>query len=153
MSETALSPRSLFDDDDLGSITSFEDAARTLADAGVAAESFDSYGNGFKVVAKDTLEGIDMILIEWRFNPGSFRDEDGNLRDFVSVMAVTKHNEKVIFNDGGAGVCRQLLDVTNKRLDRGHKHPQAGLVVAGGLVASHYERDNGDPATTWYLAE
>lgn len=152
----------LIDDAALASIGSFRDAAALLDRMGVEAESASDYGTGFKVVDKATLVGQPFLIIEWRFNDGDFGG-----RQFVSVAAVTKDDRKVIFNDGGTGVCKQLATVTQQRRDRGHRNPQAGLLVESGLTATSYwfNEDTGEtssqaqsgkgwgPATTYYLAD
>ena len=160
---SALSIRnepSLFDDATLASITSWKEAGALLDRMEVAPESASDYGTGFKVVDKATLVGVPFLILEWRFSQGDFGP-------FVSVSAVTKHDDKVIFNDGSSGVRQQLQTVTDQRRERGHAHPQAGLVCEEGLTKTSYfanaktgETSNtpqtGDgwgPASTYYIAD
>lgn len=154
--------RTLFDDDVLAGITSYKDAAAALDKAGVTAESASDYGTGFKVVDKATLVGVPFLAIEWRFNEGDYGDEG-----FVSVQAITKNDDKVIFNDGSTGVCAQLRLVTRQRRDKKHPAPQAGLICAEGLTKTTYyfNEDTGEtsskardgkawkPASTYYIAD
>jgi len=121
-----------FNDDQLAAIDSFAAALATLDTLGIKGESIADYGTGFRVVDKKDLVGVPMVLLQWRFNEGDF---DG---DFVSVEAVTKHGEKVIFNDGSTGICRELHGVTNTRAAAKHPTPQAGLLCEGGLMATNY---------------
>lgn len=169
--ETDVAPRdasslanaapTLFGDAQLAAIGSFEDAARLLSDNNVAAEFASDYGTGFKVVDKATLIDKPFLILEWRFNAGDFGS------DFVSVAAVTKSNDKVIFNDGSTGVRKQLETVTAQRLAKGHAHPQAGLLCENGLTKTSYyfnsktgetssapqTGDGWGPASTYYIAD
>jgi len=159
MTSTDISQRSTFTDETLAAIQSFEDAMRLARDNGIPSESMADYGTGFKVVDKESLVGTDFLILEWRFNEGDYEG------DFVSVTAVTKHNEKVIFNDGSTGVCAQLNMVTAQRKEKKHPTPQAFLGVPGGLTVSQYWRNTEtgeisrkpqgkgwEPAKTYYLA-
>jgi len=150
----------LFDDEALTNIVGWNDAAILLDSVGVPAESMADYGTGFAVVDKSRLIGVDLLLLQWRFNEGDYE------KGFVSVEAVTRTNEKVIFNDGSTGIRDQLQTVTAQRLAAGHPHPQAGLTVPGGLTKSayFYNEDTGErstkaregkgwiPASSYYLA-
>jgi hypothetical protein len=159
MSSTTVTANNpiVLNDQQLAEIDSYAAALALLKSSGVAVETMADYGTGFKVVEKATLIGIDMLILSWRFNDGSY---DGG---FVSVEAITKHDEKVIFNDGSSGIRDQLAMVTAQKLDQGHKHPQAGLLVVGGLTKSSYFRNKAgdiskvggpgfEPAETFYLA-
>jgi len=144
----------IFTDNILATMTDFDSVKAIFESANVAVESFDDYGTGFKVVKKDALIGIPMILVEWRFSVGDY----GN---FVSVAAVTKHGDKVIFNDGSTGIRAQLEMVTEQRNEKQHPTPQAGLLVNEGLTRSDYTTDipnaKGElvptSASTYYLAQ
>jgi hypothetical protein len=156
--------RSLFSDDELGAISTFEDAARLLVEHGVSVESYSDYGTGFALVPdkdKGTLVGVGFIVLRWRFN------DEGDFGTFVSAEIVTAHNEKYVLNDGSTGICAQLQAVTDKRIADGHPQPWAGLVVKDGLRRSDYffNSKTGDkankpgehpkdwaPASTYYLA-
>ena len=154
--DTVTIPQPKFDDATLRDIGSFQDALALLALNEIDAESIEEYGTGFTVLKtadKARLVGVPLILIEWTFNKSSYGEAP-----FVSLMAVTKSSEKVIINDGSTGIAKQLLDITNERVSRGHRHPQMGLAVPNGLSVSEYKWvDPSDgkekPATTFYLAE
>lgn len=148
-------------DADLTSITDYASAALLLDTLGIPAEDAADYGTGFSVIDKSKLLGVPLLILQWRFNEG---DYDG---DFVSVEAVTKHGDKVVFNDGSSGIRAQLQTVTVQRIAKGHPAPQAGLRVVGGLTKTDYffnadtkESRNkvpaGEkgwaPASTYYLA-
>ena len=145
----------IFTDDILATMTDFDSVKAIFESAQVKIESFDEYGTGFKVVEKDSLIGVEMILVEWRFTVGDFGE-------FVSVAAITKHGDKVIFNDGSTGIRQQLQMVTAQRNEKQHPTPQAGLHIEGGLTRSDYKVDLPDrktgelvstPASTYYLAQ
>jgi hypothetical protein len=57
---------------------------------------------------------------------------DGDFGEFASIAAVTKNNDKYIFNDGSTGIKEQLLD-----LARTHQR-FGGFMVHGGLNESTY---------------
>ena len=120
-------------DEALAGITSYEDAVRAINEAGGKIESAADYGNGFAVVEKETLIGIPLLLIEWRFN-------EGDNGDFVSVEALTKNGEKVVFNDGSTGLRDQLHLITTRREEAGVASPQMGLLCPTGLTAKTYKR-------------
>lgn len=145
----------------LAKITSFEDAMAALNSAGIVVESSDEYGNGFQVVDKDLLVGVNFVILEWRFNEGSFGD-----RQFVSASCVTEDNRKVVINDGSSGVAAQLARITDSRRERKIANSQSGLVVKGGLIKSEYyyreetkeisrnpEGKGWTRAATYYLSE
>lgn len=150
----------LFSDDALADITSYNDAAALLDSANIPPETMAAYGTGFAVVDKSKLIGVGLLILQWRFNDGDYEG------DFVSVEAVTATNEKVIFNDGSTGIRAQLHNVTARRQTVGHPHPQAGLIVPGGLTKTTYyynsvtgetsgkarEGKDWTPASTFYLA-
>ena len=150
-----LNAPTVFTDNILATMTDFNSAVEIFQTAGVSVESFDDYGTGFKVTEKERLIGVPMVLVEWRFNAGKYGE------NFVSVAAVTKHGDKVIFNDGSTGIRAQLEMVTEQRIGKSHPTPQAGLLVENGLTRSDYEVDlpnaKGEivptPASTFYLAQ
>jgi hypothetical protein len=142
----------VFTDSILAKITSFDDAKGMLDSTGIVLESMSDYGTGFSIMEKSKLVGVPFLILEWRFN-----NSDLNEGGFVSVAAVTKHDDKVIFNDGSTGILAQLRMVTEQRTERKHPTPQAGLIVADGLTRSDYSYtdDKGKtiPASTYYLSE
>lgn len=143
--------------DALSEITDFASAIQMLNDTGVVAESISDYGTGFTVVDKNRLVDVPFIIVEWRFNEGDYKDENGENMHFASAAVVTKNGDKWIINDGGTGVCEQLRSVTRKRVEKKHPTPQNGLMVPAGLVRSDYEFADAkgvmQPGTTFYLSE
>jgi hypothetical protein len=45
----------------------------------------------------------------------TFRESDNNNTGWVSVEAITKENQRVVFNDSGTGVFLQLVDLAERR--------------------------------------
>ncbi len=84
-----------------------------------------------------------------RIRPGDFG------KDYAVVVAVAKDGRKVMFSDGGAGIPKQLADVSDRRIERGSATPYHGLKLARGLRRSDYEytdeKGNTSAATTFYL--
>lgn len=166
MTSTELSTqRATFNDADLGAIKSFEDAASLLRgyaeSVGVNVESADDYGTGFRVVEnKDSLVGVEMIFLDWRFT-------DGDFGQFVSIEAVTKAGDKFIINDGSTGLYQQMVNITAQRAAAGRPDTQTGLYVPHGLTKTDYffnedtketasrKPENGGkawkPASTYYV--
>lgn len=136
---------SVFDEDALRSLSSFDDALK-LAERvhGQVENVADVLGDGFTLVNdKADLEGLAMILLEWTFRQGDYD------RPYVSVRAVARLKNgqpwKVIFNDGGSGIAEQLAKHTKKTGKTG------GLVVPKGLNRSEYDNEFGH-GITYYLA-
>ena len=144
-SQTGLS----FTDQQLGQITSIDDALSALADAGLGVSGIEDFGSGFVLTDKDQLKGAEMLLLQWRFSEGDFGP-------FVSVAALTRDGRRVIFNDGSTGIYKQLRTVTLTRLKNGETNMQAGLTATNGLKESTYtyedEKGVKRPASTYYLS-
>ena len=143
---------SFFRDSDLAAIDSFQSVLDSFKSLGLMPESMSDYGTGFEICKnKDRLVDTDLVIVEWRFN----HSEVGTEGVFVSAAVVTKNGEKWILNDGGTGIYQQLRLVTDQRNKAGHPHPQAALMVRGGLTKSEYtyedEKGKRTPATTYYL--
>ena len=138
-----------FNEEQLGQITSIEDAFAALAGAGIGVSGIESFGSGFVLTDKDQLQGAEMLLLQWRFS-------DGDFGPFVSVIALTRDGRRVIFNDGSTGVYQQLRTVTRTRMSNGEANMQAGLTATNGLKKStyNYQDDQGvmRPASTYYLS-
>lgn len=157
---TDIATRSITDAD-LAGITSYEDAARLLDSLGATPVSVEDYGNGFKVVEKDTLIGVGFVIIQAHFRDGEFGD------GFVSLECVTKNNDKVVINDGSTGIFAQCQMIIAQRTEKGDPTPDMGIIVPNGLTKSAYYRnkDTGEtktikpadgkgwePANTFYLS-
>lgn len=143
----------LFDDAMLAEVTDLNSALAALEAGGIATESISDYGNGFVLLPnKDQLVGKPFLIIQWRFNDGDYAQK------FVSAAVVTENGDKFILNDGGSGICAQLVRVTKTRLAKGQKQTaQSALICRNGLTRSDYTyvNDKGEktPAVTYYLAE
>lgn len=141
MEVTALDARRI----NLADVKTLDDAIALwqgqLVDAG-------ALGDGFQLLrgrdGKMPLVGQTMLLADWRF----IQDEQSG-RVFVTVAAVLSDGRRFRFNDGGTGVCQQLLDFTQRTGQRG------GLFVPHGLHRSEYDTEdaNGNPISgiTYYL--
>lgn len=143
---------SFYRDADLAAIDSFQSVLDSFNSLGLTPESMSDYGTGFEICKnKDRLVDTDLVIVEWRFNVS----EVGSEGAFVSAAVVTRNGEKWILNDGGTGIYQQLRLVTDQRNRAGHAHPQAALLVKGGLTKSEYmyqdEKGKQIPASTYYL--
>lgn len=110
-------------------------------------------GEGVKTVAqvtgkpslvdKDKLIGVPFIVIDFTTRVGSYRRDDGELGDYISVTIKTKDNDLLVFNDGGTGIAGQLASVDLEK--------DLPLYCPQGLRKSEYTNSYG-PALTYYLA-
>ena len=134
-----LEAPSLYSEDEIKGLTSFGDAVALANEKGGITDGKD-LGIGLEVVEKEQLVGVEMILLEWRFNTGDFGP-------FVSVTAMTKDNRKLVFNDGSTGIYAQLTEIT----DEAGKH--GNIYLRKGLRKSNYDNPQGEgKSTTYYLA-
>lgn len=130
LSNTELTTKRQFSDDQLRNITSIEDALALAADAyggTISAEELE-IGNGFKLLGddKDRLVGMPFLLLAYTFNEGDFGE-------FASCLLITDRGDKVIMNDGSSGIYEQLLDIM-KTTDR-----MGGIHFPRGLRKSTYD--------------
>lgn len=164
-------------DAQLSAITSFEEALLLVHDAtGGDVESTADYGSGFTLLAssdKKRLVGVDFIIVEWDFHasPDYTGQATDNLRSsraraaalkaglgnvFVSARIVTVNGDKLVLNDGGAGIFRDLDNISAMRENAGRRDAYVGLTVLGGLTASEYtytdDKGNSSKACTYYLS-
>lgn len=116
-----------------------------LGSEGASIVEFDG-GSDWTLVDKDTLVDTPFIIARLRFNKDKKTDE----LSFVSVCAFLEDGSKIVFNDGGSGVMKQLLNYTTK-------HPQAtGISCGKGLRKSSYTftdpaTGKESPAATFYI--
>jgi hypothetical protein len=141
----------VFDDAALADITDLQSALDALANAGATVDNFNEYGNGFSILRdKAQLSGKPFVVLEWRFNTGTFGE-------FASALIVTEDGTKCVLNDGSTGIFTQLRMVTDSRERNDVANTQSGLLVKNGLRVSEYtysdEKGNEIPARTWYLAD
>lgn len=123
----SLSRTEGFTDAELRGITTFEEAF-SLAESiyGDVVDVSEELGNGFTLVSdKSVLENKPFVILSCGFNEGDYGD-------FVSIAAVTKDNEKYIFNDGSSGVFKQLFELVRTLKRTG------GFLVPGGLRSNEY---------------
>lgn len=142
-----------FDNETLANIDTFADAMRlaTKAFGGVVnAHEDKNLGTGFRLTDDDDkyrLIGVPLLLLDWRFNDGDFGKE------FVSIHAIQQNEDgtatKLVINDGGTGICRDLRNYTDKTGRKG------GLFLRKGLRFSDYETDidTGIPLTKAEVAD
>lgn len=128
-------------EEQLAAINNLDDARAFLEAQGISVESIAEYGSGFEVAEKNRLIGNPFIVVDGKVNHGEYGD-------FVSLLVVTKANEKLIINDGSTGIYHQCLELLT------HRKTLAGVVCAHGLRKSTYpiEIDGSErQATTYYL--
>lgn len=136
--------RRLFEDIDLNSIDSYDNAVEFLSESGIEEiEDIDFYGTGFTILPdKEFLVGKPFIIVEWEFNQSR---EYGT--PFVSAFVVTRDRDddsgmpyKFIVNDGSSyGIYRQLADVTKSRMNKGKGMARAGLRCPRGLRKRNFK--------------
>lgn len=108
-------------------------------------DSSQVLGDGVELVDKDALVGVSMFLYDWSF-------QVGDKGQYVVVHAAKENGEKIVFVDGGTGICRQLLELTETRQASGFRGA-GGLLCRRGLRRSDYEANDERPAgTTFYIA-
>lgn len=111
-------------------------------------------GSAYLSADKSELVKQPFIIREWKF-------ADGDYSPFVIVKALTQDDRMVIFTDGGAGIFRQLEQVTDHRSARGLPAREM-LLCPNGLRVSEYtvgddgkplkRGESGRPARTYYIA-
>lgn len=131
------------DEDTMAAIQSFSDAMQVLKDAGIEVHSTEEFGDGFKLVDKDTLVKVPFVILGIRFADGDFDT------DFAILHVVTEDGRKCIITDGSTGIRAQAKRYAERGIT-------SGLLVPNGLVRSDYEYINekgkSTPATTYYLS-
>jgi hypothetical protein len=130
---------------------SYEDALADIA-AFTGGEIIEFQGSPYEVVDKESLIDIPMVVLDYKFTPGKFGE------DFVSVVAITENDKRVVFNDGGTGVRAQFEHMATQNPRR------FGIHLPNGLRKSTYPIDkDGSPvpygspdaaaeASTYYVA-
>lgn len=122
-----------FDDEQLRSIQTYEDAERLLLEeygADAISDIGDWIGNGFRVLSKEQkslLVGKPFLILDWSFNTG-------DMGQFVSARIMTVgDNGKFVLNDGSSGIYADLRELTNRT------RKNTGYRVKGGLRVSQYD--------------
>ena len=125
-------------DETLANLTTVDQAISALGLTSADQLEWDS--NVYQLTDKSKLVGKKFLAVQWKFHESS--EYAGN--QFVSVYVITADpidgNTQFIFNDGSTGVCRQLEQLTEKRLSEKHPSPYGGALVKSGLSLSEYDR-------------
>lgn len=140
--QTAEVARLRLDPSDLRAVTSFEDAARLLAEHGVAvADATTEIGDGFTLLDdKSALLNVPFLALQWTFAAGDFGPDS----EFVVMRVLTSNGDKFIITDGGTGLYQQVRDYYDRTGSDG------GLLVRRGLRKSEYDNEHGH-GVTFYL--
>lgn len=93
---------------------------------------------GSDLLDKKLLEGVPHIITRIVFRPSGKSD-----KNYVSVEAITKDNEQVVYNDGSTGIRRQLM---NYALAKGWAVPaeEAHTVISEAKAQPNNVLDYGD---------
>ncbi len=122
---------------------SADEYASWLQSEQISVETFDGGSEWELVGNKDVLIGEEMVIARIRFN-------DTDSGSFVSVCAYTKKGDKIVFNDGGVGVYKQLQNYVRKT------GRTTAIRCPKGLRVSRYKYVDSDgaerPAATYYIA-
>jgi len=102
-------------------------------------------GSPYAVTDKADLLGVDMVVLDYKFHQGSFGE-------FVSVMAITHDNRRVVFSDGSSGIYEQFRFMKDQA-----PNTTGGIRLPKGLTVSRYtylDKVTGKelPAATYYVA-
>lgn len=122
---------------DFTDVVTWDDA---FAAVGVPVYSADIFGDGFPLVDKEKLLGLEFVMLDFSYVKASEESE----KEYVNVRAMRRDGVKFCFNDGGTGVMAQCAEFEAQTGRRG------GLVASRGLRVSRYIY-NGDKATTFYF--
>lgn len=127
----------------------------SVANSPETIDSAKAFAHPELVDDKDVLVGQSFVILYWNFYPGDYDN------DFCAVVALTKANELIVFNEGGTGVSAQLRDYTER-----HGKQSGPILLRKGLTKSDYWRDpetnevykrkpegiHTEPAKTYYLS-
>lgn len=135
MTTNQVATRARLTNEQLRNISSANDVLALYQELGQEATDLsEALGSGFEVLPtkeKARLVGVPFIIVEWHFS-------EGDRGEFVSLTIVTKHNEKLILNDGSSGILAQVHDLESRGI-------AAPVVVKKGLRASVYYFDPANP--------
>lgn len=118
-----------FTDEELASITTFDDAMDFMAEQFGNVEDIGGVlGNGYTVLNdKQQLVGKPFVIVDARYHP------NGSYGPFVTIAVITKNSERYMVNDGSTGIAEQLVQLAQTR------GRTKGYMVAGGLDRSTYD--------------
>lgn len=128
------------DNDELNAVRTFDEL---IASTGIPEADLVVIVNPYTVLNKDK----DALLNKPFFiRHVRFTADKQTGAPFCVFYAVTKDNEMFVVTDGSTGIYAQLQKITE---DYGR---QGNFLIANGLRKSDYLAENGQPATTYYLA-
>lgn len=136
-------------DSDLREMRDFDSVLAALNDSDLPVlSSADHIGSGSELTKdKGRLVGVPFIALRWHFSA----TDDYDSGHFVTVHVLTKHGERLVFNDGTKGGIRDQLMELSQNTDRFEY-----LVCEKGLRTSEYEYvdESGrkSRATSYYIA-
>lgn len=117
---------------ELNSIETFD---QWMKESGLSEADLTFMGSNWTPVDKKELVNRAVGFIKWKFSAGDFGP-------FVIAYGITRDtNERILITDGSTGIYKQLLEVTNMRIARGHATPIENLFVPNGLRVSDYYLD------------
>jgi hypothetical protein len=123
-----------FKADEIGELTSFDDAVKFLAAKGYTVETAaDMLSDGFTGIEKKKLVNRSFVIVDAKISLSNDYGDDGQ---FAVVKVFTQDGGKFRFTDGGTGICQQIGMLMSKRADKGGA---VGVVIPGGLVDSEYD--------------
>lgn len=122
-----------------------EDVRRYLDGLGLSTEVM--FKSGSQSADKETLIGVPLAFIQWEFKASEQYGSEYVVVNYVDMNTGVKG----VFSDGGSGICKQLSEITDKRIEAGLPGYN-GLTVPNGLRRSDYTTPNGVKASTYWLA-
>lgn len=152
--ETALSIATrMWSDTQLRDMNSWQSMIESVQAEGLeVARADEEIGSGFKVDDdKDHWLGIEMMLLEWRFNDGKFENQYGEKTDFVSMVVIGSNNKRAIINDGSTGIAKQLREYSERTGKFGPMYLEDGLRVSRDYPVTLPDGRN-ILGTTYYIA-
>lgn len=133
----------------------FNAALTALEAAGITVDeaTADNIGDGFGLFDKDSLINKKCLFLDWTF---SRPEKEAFGTPYVTIRGVTADGERFRFSDGSQGICRELIQLTDRRVKKGNTKPNAGLILNKGLSRSDYRTtlQSGEEidATTYHIS-
>lgn len=139
--------------DDLKLPMSWDSALETLTSIGaVVGTAAEELADEWPEIDKARLVNVECLFITWAIsNPlnESFKTP------YMTIRGITRGGRRFRFSDGGAGICKQLITFTEKRIKEGVAVPNSGLHLQQGLKSSKYKTLDGEGKTidveTFYI--
>lgn len=105
----------------------------------------------FPAIDKGKLVNVPFLLLGWTLS----RPEDSNNGQYIVARGITQAGKRFRFADGSTGIFKQLVQITQTRIQNGEQYPNAGLYCESGLRKSDYtfvdEKGQTQDATTFYI--